>query len=96
MKNPVLTKYLPTKELLSNKVPEREIFYGILFNMRKQYMTDIIHDASSKRFKASDDDPQCQGIAITEGWFQELTEDPYHSSKQHVTDLVEKPGTASF
>ena len=64
--------------------------------LRKQYMTDIIHDASSKRFKVSDDDPKRQGIAITEGWFQELTKHPYHSSKQHVTDLVEKPGTGIF
>ena len=39
-------------------------------------MTDIIHDASSKRFKVSDDDPKRQGIAITEGWFQELTKHP--------------------
>ena len=59
-------------------------------------MTDIIHDAASKRFKVSDDDPKCQGIAITEGWFQELTKHPYHLSKQHVTDLVEKPGTGIF
>ena len=64
--------------------------------LRKQYMADIIHDASSKRFKVSDDDPKRQGIAITEGWFQELTKHPYHSSNQHVTDLVEKPGTGIF
>ena len=28
MKDPVLTKYLPTKEQLSNKLPEREFFFG--------------------------------------------------------------------
>ena len=59
-------------------------------------MTDIIHDASSKRFKVSEDDPKRQGIAITEGWFQELTKHPYNSSKPHVTDPVEKPGTGIF
>ena len=59
-------------------------------------MTDIIHDASSKRFKVSDDDPKRQGIAITEGWFQELTKHPYHSRKHHVTDLLKKPGTGIF
>ena len=57
---------------------------------------DIIHDASSKRFKVSDDDPNFQGIAITEGWFQELTKHSYHSSKHHVINLVEKPGTGIF
>ena len=55
--HPVLTKYLPTKEQLSNKLLEREFFFGLLCTLRKQYMTDIIHEASSKRFKASDDDP---------------------------------------
>ena len=59
-------------------------------------MTDIIHDASSKRFKVSDDDPKRQGIAITAEWFQELTKHPFHSSKHHVPDLVVKPGTGIF
>ena len=30
LKDPVLTKYLPTKEQLSNKLPEREFFFGVL------------------------------------------------------------------
>ena len=96
MKDPVLTKYLPTKEQLSNKLPERKFFFGIVCTLRKQYMTDIIHDASSKRYNISEDDQKRQGIAITEGWLQELTKHPYHSSKQHITDLVEKPGTGIF
>ena len=58
IKDPVVTKYLPTKEQLSNKLPEREFFFGIMCTLRKQYKTDIIHDASSKRFKVSDDDPK--------------------------------------
>ena len=57
MNDPVLTKYLPTKEQLSNKLPKREFFFGIMCTLLKQYMTDIIHDVSSKRFKVSDDDP---------------------------------------
>ena len=56
MQDPVLVKYLPTKEQLSNKLPEREFFFGILCTLRKQYMKDIIHAASSKRFKVSEDD----------------------------------------
>ena len=58
MKDSVLTKYLPTKELLSNKLPKLEFFFGILCTLRKQYMKDIIHDSSKKRFKVSDDDPK--------------------------------------
>ena len=36
LKDPVLAKYLPTKEQLSNKLPEREFFFGILCTLRKQ------------------------------------------------------------
>ena len=96
LKDPVLTKYLPTKEQLSNKLPEREFFFGVLCTLRKQYMTDIIQAASNKRFKVSDDDPKRQGIAITDGWFTELMKHPYHSSKQPALNLVEKPGTGIF
>ena len=35
LKDPMLSKYLPTKEQLSNKLPEREFFFGVLFTMRK-------------------------------------------------------------
>ena len=59
-------------------------------------MSDIIKDASSKRFKISDDDPKRQGIAMTEGWFEELNKHPYHSSKPNFVDLVGKPGTGIF
>ena len=51
MKDAVLSKYLPSKEQLSNSLPEREFFFGVLCTLRKQYMKDIIVEASSKRFK---------------------------------------------
>jgi len=35
MKDPVLSKYLPTKEQLSNKLPEREFFFGVMCTMKK-------------------------------------------------------------
>ena len=35
LKDPVLCKYLPTKEQLSNKLPEREFFFGVLCSLRK-------------------------------------------------------------
>ena len=51
MKDPALAKYLPSKEQLSNKLPEREFFFGVLCTLRKQYKTDIIAEAQAKRFK---------------------------------------------
>ena len=59
-------------------------------------MSDIIKDASSKRLKVREDDPKRQGIAMTEGWFEELNKHPYHSSKPNCVDLVGKSGTAIF
>ena len=56
MADPVLAKYLPSKEQLQKKVPERDFFFGVLCTLKMQYMQDIIADANSKRFKASDSD----------------------------------------
>jgi len=43
-------------------------------------MQDIIEEANNKRFKIADDYQKKKGIAITEGWLQELMKHPYHSS----------------
>jgi methylase of polypeptide subunit release factors len=57
MRDPALAKYLPSKEQLSNTLPEREdFFFGVLCTLKMQYMQDIIAGANSKRFKASEDD----------------------------------------
>ncbi len=40
--DPLLSSYLPSKEQLSNKLPEREFFFGIVCTLRRQYMVDII------------------------------------------------------
>jgi hypothetical protein len=45
MKDAVLSKYLPNKDQLSNKLPEKEFFFGVLCTLRKQYMQDIIEEA---------------------------------------------------
>ena len=63
MRDAVLSKYLPTKEQLSNKLPEREFFFGVLCTLRKQYMQVIISEAQKKRFKITDEDPKKSGIA---------------------------------
>ena len=35
LKDPVLGKYLPTKEQLSNKLPERDFFFGVMCTLKK-------------------------------------------------------------
>ncbi len=56
LKDEVLASYLPSKRQLSNKLPERNFFFGLLCTLRRQYMIDVIKDAHSKRYKAPDDD----------------------------------------
>ena len=81
MGDPLLAKYLPTKEQLSGKFPEREFFFGILCTLKQEYMKEIIAEASKKRFKPEEDDNKKQAILISEKWMEELMKHPYHSSK---------------
>ena len=81
MGDDVLRKYLPSSEQLSNKLPERKFFFGVLSTLRKQYMDDIIKEAHAKRYKLQDNDSKQEGIAISEAWMSELMKHPYYSSK---------------
>ena len=45
IKDEVLAKYLPSKEQLAGRLPEREFFFGLLCTLRNQYMKDIIAEA---------------------------------------------------
>ena len=78
--DPQLASYLPSKEQLSNKLPERHFFFGVMCTLRRQYMVDIIQQAHSNRFKLPEDDPKKKGIVISEAWLQELKKHPYFSS----------------
>ena len=58
MQDELLSKYLPSKEQLSGRLPERDFFFGILSTLRGQYMKDIIADSHKKRYTIADDDPK--------------------------------------
>ncbi len=96
MKDELLIKYLPTKEQLGNRLPERDFFFGILCTLRNQYMKDIITDAQKKRYTIAEDDPKKEGILISDAWLAELQKHPYHSSKIVLITFIEKPGTGIF
>ena len=42
LKDELLVKYLPSKEQLSGRLPERDFFFGVLCTLRHQYMKDIV------------------------------------------------------
>ena len=72
MKDELLVKYLPTKEQLSGRLPERGFFFGLLCTLRHGYMKEIIADAQKARFTISDGASNDKGIVISEAWMAEL------------------------
>ena len=96
MKDELLLKYLPTKEQLSGRLPERDFFFGLMCTLRNQYMKDIIAGAHKARYTVGEDDSKKQAINISQAWMAELQKHPYHSSKCLMLILVEKPGTGIF
>ena len=96
MADDLLSKYLPTKEQLAGRLPERDFFFGIVGTLRNQYMKDIIADAHKKRYTLGEDDPKKEGILISDAWLAELQKHPYHSSKLSILIFIEKPGTGIF
>jgi hypothetical protein len=57
LKDELLVKYLPSKEQLSGRLPERDFFFGVLCTLRNQYMKDIVAEAHKARFTVEDGDP---------------------------------------
>ena len=60
MKDELLMKYLPTREQLSGRLPERDFFFGLLCTLRNQYMKDIIAGPHKARYTVGEDDTKKQ------------------------------------
>ena len=90
MKDDVLMKYLPSKKQLSNKLPERDFFFGVLATLRRQYMTDVIKQSHENRFKAPEDDPKKDSIIVSGAWLEELKKHPYFSRKHRISYFIRK------
>ncbi len=56
MQDEEVAAYLPTKKQLSNKLPERNFFFGILGTLREDYLKEIIEEAHKKRYTISPED----------------------------------------
>jgi hypothetical protein len=96
MKDELLGKYLPTREQLSGRLPERDFFFGLMCTLRNQNMKDIIAGAHKAIYTVAEDETKKQAISISDAWMAELQKHPYHSSKLMLLILVEKPGTGIF
>ena len=87
MSDPIVAAYLPSKKQLSNKLPEKNFFFGILATLRADYLKEIIQEAHKKRYSIGSDDKKKQGILISDTWLQELNKHPYISSKNSFITL---------
>jgi hypothetical protein len=65
MKDKLLVKYLTTKEQLSGRLPERDLFFGLLSSLANQYMKDIIASAHKARYTVREDDKKKQAMNIS-------------------------------
>ena len=68
MQDPILKKYLPDPTQLSDKMPERNFFFGILCTLKNQYMKDVINDANEKRFKGDEGGDKKEAIRLSHAW----------------------------
>jgi len=86
--DPDVSKYLPTKDDLAGRLPERAFFFGVLGTLKRHYLSEIIKDAHEKRFKIPDDNHNKDAILISDTWMEELNKHPYYSSKISYPDLL--------
>ena len=84
MKDELLRDYLPDLEQNSNRIPERDFFFGILGSLRPEYLKKIIDDANKVRYEANVNDPEKDFIMLDVDWYQELMKYPYFSSNKYL------------
>ena len=83
-----LKMYLPSKKQVSNKLPEREFFFGVIGTLKKLWLTEVIRVANEKRNKASEDAGDKNRIVISQSWMKELTAHPYFSRNLFLLTII--------
>ena len=80
MDDPEISQYLPSLEDNTNKLPERDFFFGVLATLKWDYLKQIISDAHLTRMKGEEDKEESKTIMIKSEWLEELNKHPYISS----------------
>jgi hypothetical protein len=65
MKDELLVKYLPTREQVSGRLPERDFFFCLMCTLRNQYMKEIIAGSHKERYTVAEDHTKKQAISIS-------------------------------
>ena len=89
---PILKDYLPSSEMLSNRLPERDFFFGILATLKQDYLKLIIKDAHEVRMKPEEDREEKSGILLSDTWLEELKKYPFLSSKVFILNSFREKG----
>ena len=71
-----LRLYLPSKKQLSNKLPDRVFFFGVVGTLKRHWLSEVIQIANENRNKASDEAGETNRIIISKSWMSELTSNP--------------------
>ena len=84
MKDELVKDYLPELEQNSNRIPERDFFFGVLNSLRPQYLRKVIADANKVRYEADMNDPQKDFIMLDTPWYEELMMYHYFFSNKYL------------
>ena len=84
MRDELVKDYLPDLEQNSNRIPERDFFFGILGSLKPEYLKKIIDDANKVRYEVDANDPGKDFIMLDVDWYQELMKYPYFSSNKYL------------
>ena len=82
MNDLLIKDYLPDLNQNSNRIPERDFFFGILGTLRPIYLNKIIEDANKVRYEADVNDPEKDFIMLDDDWYKELMKYPYFYSNK--------------
>jgi hypothetical protein len=96
LNDPDVGPYIPDLEMNSNRLPERDFFFGVLSTIKPDYLKQIIDDAHKNRYESGTQDQEKNYIMVKDEWFDELTKHPFLSSKMMLLTFIEKPGKAIF
>ena len=96
LQDPEISPYLPSSEQSAKKLPERDFFFNIIGTIKPDYLKQIINESNKNRNVIEYQKIEKDYIMIDDPWLDELTKDPYYSSKSLRLTHIEKPGKQSI
>jgi len=64
LNDPDVGPYIPDLEMNSNRLPERDFFFGVLSTIKPDYLKQIIDDAHKNRYESGTQDQEKNYIMV--------------------------------